>query len=94
MDNNDPVVNDPNVAVVPVMENGQKYTPSREVWQRVGRTGLQLVAAGGLTALTTQIADDLPTVYAAYILGGYTFILTWVQNFVEETWPQFTILKK
>lgn len=87
-DNNQPV------AVIPVMENGQKLTPRREVWQRVARTGLQLVAAGGLTALTTQVSEDVGPEYSVYILAGYTFVLTWLQNFVEETWPKLTILKK
>lgn len=93
--NNDNLIDDSgNVAVIPVLESGQKITPRREVWQRVARTGLQLVAAGGLTVLTDQIASDLQPQYAAYFLAVYTLGLTWLQNFIEEQWPQVTILKK
>lgn len=82
------------VAVVPLLPSGQKITPGREVWQRAARTFLQLVAAGGLTALTDQIASDLPLSYAPYLVIGYGVVISWAQNFVEEHYPSLTILKK
>lgn len=51
---------------------------------RVTRTVLQLVAAGGLYALTQQIADDVPDRYAPYVLLAYTLIVTVSQNLVEQ----------
>lgn len=51
---------------------------------RVTRTLIQLVAAGGLYALTQQVADDVPTRYAPYVLLGYTLLVTLAQNLVES----------
>lgn len=76
------------------MTNQQKPTPPMEVRQRAIRTLLQLVAAGGLTALTDQIASDLPSSYAPYFVIVYTFIVSWAQNYLESKDVIPTILKK
>ncbi len=72
----------------------QKDTPQREVYQRVARTLLQLVAAGGLTALTNQLAQDMPIIYAPYLVIVYGVLVTFAQNYVESIKPELTILKK
>ncbi len=51
---------------------------------RILRTGMQIVAAGGLTWLTDQLAKDLPPAYVPYLLGTYTLIVAICQNLIEE----------
>ena len=51
---------------------------------RVVRTILQLIAAGGLYAITQQIADDVPDRYAPYVLLGYTLLVAIAQNIIEQ----------
>jgi hypothetical protein len=51
---------------------------------RVLRTALQLVAAGGLTALLGQLAKDVPVQYSAYILLGSVLLVTFCQNLLES----------
>ena len=77
-----------------VNQNEQKPTPTKEVYQRAARTFLQLVAAGGLTALTNQIADDLPVTVAPYLVIVYGFVVSWAQNYLESKDVIPTILKK
>jgi hypothetical protein len=72
----------------------QQPTPPIEVWQRIARTGLQLLVAGGLTALTDQIASDLPVEYSAYFVIFYTIVVTAAQNYLESINKIPTILKK
>jgi hypothetical protein len=75
-------------------QEGQKPTPTKEVWQRAARTIIQLIAAGGLTALTDQIASDLPANYAVYFMILYTAVVSWSQNYLESKEVIPTILKK
>jgi hypothetical protein len=72
----------------------QKPTPTREVYQRALRTLIQLIAAGGLTALTDQLASDMPAHVAPYLVILYAFVVSWAQNFIESKHPELTILKK
>lgn len=51
--------------------------------RRIVRTLIQLVAGGGLTALFLQIAKDVPTSYAPYIVLVSTAIVTCAQIAVE-----------
>ena len=60
--------------------------------RRAIRTAVQLVAAGGLTWLTEQLAKDLPAAYVPYLLGCYTVLVTLCQNKVEE-WSGKGLLK-
>jgi hypothetical protein len=64
-----------------------------EATSRILRTVLQLIAGGALTALTDQIASDIPASYAPYIVLGYTLLVTAVQNYLEETGAMKPILK-
>ena len=52
--------------------------------RRTLRTLLQLIAAGGLTALVTQISKDVPDSYAPYILLVSALIVTLAQNWLED----------
>lgn len=80
---------------VPVTDPGkQQLTTARDFWQRIARTMLQLVAGGALAALTNQLASDIPPAYSAYLVLGYTLLVTVAQNAVENRFPQATILKR
>lgn len=80
---------------VPVTDPGkQQITTTRDFWQRVARTSLQLVAGGALAGLTSQLASDIPTSYAPYLTIGYTLLVSVAQNAVENRFPQATILKR
>lgn len=72
----------------------EQPTPKVEVWQRALRTFIQLVAAGGLTALTDQIGHDLPVQYSAYFVIFYGFLVSFAQNYAESQGWIPTILKK
>ena len=52
--------------------------------RRTLRTLLQLIAAGGFTALVTQISKDVPDSYAPYILLVSALIVTLAQNLLEN----------
>lgn len=52
--------------------------------RRMVRTFLQMVAAGGLTALVNQIASDIPAAYTPYILIGFTLLTSFAQNWLED----------
>lgn len=52
---------------------------------RIIRTFIQLVAAGGLSWLTDQLAKDLPPQYVPYMFGVYMLLVTFAQNFVEQS---------
>jgi hypothetical protein len=51
---------------------------------RVLRTLIQLLAAGGFTALFEQIARDVPPGYTPYILILATLLVTAAQNGLEQ----------
>lgn len=51
---------------------------------RVLRTLIQLLAAGGFTALFEQIARDVPAAYTPYILIIATLAVTAAQNGLEQ----------
>jgi hypothetical protein len=57
---------------------------TRDSMWRVIRSLVQLVAAGGLTVLFTQIVKDTPDQYDAYILMVNTLIVVIAQNLVES----------
>lgn len=48
------------------------------------RTLVQLVAAGGLTALVNQLVIDLPAQYAVYVTIGFTLLVSFAQNYCED----------
>lgn len=52
-------------------------------YARILRTILQLVAGGALYGLTEQFAKDVPEEYAAYVLLGYTLLVTVAQMAIE-----------
>jgi hypothetical protein len=52
--------------------------------RRAGRTLLQLIAAGGLTALIAALVDGLDTKAATLTLAGWTVFVTYVQNLLED----------
>lgn len=57
---------------------------SNQTKTRFVRTLLQLIAGGALYGLTEQIAKDLPSEYAPYLILGYTLAVTLVQNIAED----------
>lgn len=61
---------------------------------RILRTVLQLIAGGALTALTEQLATDMPAAYAPYLLIGYTLLVTAVQNYAEDAGLMKPVAKK
>lgn len=80
---------------VPVTDPGkQQLTTARDFWQRIARTLIQLIAAGGLTTLINQIVTDIPADWAPYILILNTLIVAAAQNGIENRYPAVTILKK
>lgn len=54
-----------------------------EATRRVLRTGLQMVAAGGLTALVEQVARDVPGTWTPYVFIAGTLVVTFCQNLAE-----------
>ena len=60
---------------------------------RILRTLLQLIAGGALTALTDQLATDIPAAYAPYLVIAYTLLVTAVQNYLEETGTVKPVMK-
>lgn len=52
--------------------------------RRALRTLLQFVAAGGFTALLTQLSKDVPDSYAPYILILSAIVITLGQNWLED----------
>jgi hypothetical protein len=56
----------------------------RETIYRVLRTLVQMVAGGGLAALTDQIVTDIPASYAPYAVIGYGLLVGVAQNLLEE----------
>lgn len=52
--------------------------------RRFLRTLLQLIAGGGLTALVDQLALDIPTTYAPYLVIAFTLLVTLTQNLLED----------
>ena len=48
------------------------------------RTLLQLLAAGGFTALFDQVAKDVPSSYAPYVLIVSALVIAIAQNWLEN----------
>lgn len=48
------------------------------------RTLIQMIASGGLTILVNQLAEDVPTSYTPYILIGFTILVGFCQNWLED----------
>ncbi len=67
----------------------QRNDPAR----RALRTLIQLVAAGGLTWLTDQLAQDIPNEYVPYMVGAYTVLVTLCQNALEDAGKVPALLK-
>lgn len=61
--------------------------------RRALRTLMQLIAAGGLTALVDQLSHDLPTRYVPYVLIGMTLLVSFAQNWLEDNTGMPAILK-
>lgn len=61
--------------------------------RRAIRTLMQLVVGGGLTALVNQLAGDVPTKYAPYILIGFTLLVAFCQNWLEDNTAFPAVLK-
>lgn len=58
---------------------------ARTDWvERIMRTLFQLITAGVLTTLLTQVAQDIPTQYRPYIALATTAIVVSVQNYAEQ----------
>jgi len=62
-------------------------------FSRAGRTLLQLVAAGGLTALVNVLVVGLSPQAAALVLGGVTLAVTFAQNLLEGLGAVPTVLE-
>lgn len=58
------------------------------------RTLMQLIASGGLTALITQLSEDVPPSYAPYILIAFTVLISFCQNWMEDNVSQFPSILK
>ena len=61
--------------------------------QRVIRTFLQLLASGALTAFFTEVTGLLSVQFAPLILALFQMIVTFAQNYLEDTEKIPTILK-
>lgn len=55
-----------------------------ETGKRAIRTLIQLIAGGGLYALTEQIKSDLPASWGPYIVAFYTILVVVAMNECEE----------
>lgn len=60
--------------------------------RKAGRTLLQLVVSGALTALVTQLADGLAPETTAVVLAAWQVVVTWAQNALEASGAMPTIL--
>jgi hypothetical protein len=54
-------------------------------FHRVVRTLLQLIVAGGLTALVNTFASGLDPSWMAFVLAGWQLVVTAAQNYLEAT---------
>lgn len=70
-------------------------TPTRESdpKRRALRTGLQLIAAGGLTEVVDSVAEDLDGTPKALLFLGLAFVVSWAQNELEDAGRIPAILK-
>lgn len=64
-----------------------------EVFNRVVRTVLQLIAAGALTAAVNTWANGLDPAWIAVVLAGWQAVVTAAQNYLEEAKVIPAILK-
>lgn len=58
--------------------------PKNTTKNRIIRTVVQLVAAGGATAFTTEVVHLVPSRYAAVALAGYALAVTAAHNLAED----------
>jgi hypothetical protein len=79
---------------VPVTPTGQQVTTHRDIWQRVGRTLIQIIVSGGLTALIDLAAQDLPASVVPYLYAVVMLVTVTAQNYAESQGIVPTILKK
>lgn len=79
---------------VPVTPQGQQVTTHRDIWQRVGRTLIQIIISGGLTALIDLAAQDVPAVVVPYLYAAVMLITVTAQNYAEGAGIIPTVLKK
>ena len=56
----------------------------KEVVNRVTRTILQLIVAGGLTGLVNALVKGLDPTWMALVLAGWQAVVTAAQNYLEE----------
>lgn len=61
--------------------------------KRAARTLGQLVASGGLTAIVDQLAGGLSAQQAALVLTGWTVVVSYVHNLLEDSGAVPTVLK-
>lgn len=61
--------------------------------KRAIRTLLQLIAAGGLTAVVNTFADGLTASQATLVLAGWGFFVSWAQNTLEDHGKVPAVLK-
>jgi len=61
--------------------------------KRAIRTLIQLVAAGGLTAVVNTFADGLTASQATLVLAGWGFVVSWAQNALENRGTIPAVLK-
>jgi hypothetical protein len=73
--------------------NAPVTSPRSDWWRRGARTLIQLLAAGGFTWLTDQLAKDIPTVYVPYLMGTYTVLVALAQNALEDAGKIPAVLK-
>jgi hypothetical protein len=52
--------------------------------RRAGRSLIQLIAGGGLTALVAVVADGLSATWAGVLVMGSSVLVAWAQNFAED----------
>lgn len=52
--------------------------------RRAGRTLLQFIAAGGLTALVAALVDGLDVKSATLALAGFQALVGYIQNLLED----------
>ncbi len=65
----------------------------KDVLNRVLRTVLQLIVAGGLTGVVNALASGLDPAWIALVLAGWQAVVTAAQNYLEEKGAIPTVLK-
>jgi hypothetical protein len=67
-------------------------TPVSHGLRKAGRTVLQLIAAGALTALVTALAGGLSPTVEGVVVAGWASIVAFAQNALEQAGTIPTIL--